>query len=261
MITSIKNPKIRIVRDLISAKKHRNAAQAMVLEGVRLVEEALKANAEIRQCMFSKNLSERGKSLLIEIEQRANQIEEVSPDLMDRISDTQTSQGILLICSTPAIPFPQTPDFILALDLIGDPGNLGTILRTAAALEIDGIFLTPGTTDPFAPKVLRAAMGAQLHLPICWKAAGEIKEFCSKTGHQLLLTISLMNCSRSCWEADLTQPICLVIGSEANGVSSELQLLSDACLRIPIGNKTESFNAAIAAGILMYEVKRQRNKK
>lgn len=258
MITSYKNPKIKIVRDLLEAKKNRESAGLMVLEGVRLAEEALDKAIGIQMCFFSESLSERGKKLLEQVAQATDQVEELPQDVMDRLSDTQHAQGILLVCTIPDLPFPPSPALIIALDRINDPGNLGTILRSAAALNADGILLTPGTTDPYSPKALRAAMGAQLQLPIRWQTAEEIKATCTSAKEPLSLTASLMDCPQACWETDLTGPLCLVIGNEANGISDELQGLADACVRIPIAEDTESFNAAIAAAILMYEIKRQR---
>jgi len=261
MITSYKNPKIKIVRDLLDAKKYRENEQMFVLEGVRLAEEAINKAVNIHMCFFSDSLSDRGKMLLEQVSQRTDQIEELPQSLMDRLSDTQHAQGILLVCGIPDLPFPQLPTLLIALDRINDPGNIGTILRTAAALHADGILLTPGTTDPYSPKALRAAMGAQLHLPIRWQDASDIKATCTKASAPLALVSSVMDCTHACWDVDLTAPLCLVIGNEANGISDALLSLSDSCVRIPIADNTESFNAAIAAAILMYEIERQRNKK
>ena len=261
MITSYKNPGIKLVRGLLDAKKHRESAGLMVLEGVRLAEEAISHKIKLKQCYFSANLSTRGKALLDQVTEQKTKIDELSQDLMDRLSDTQHAQGILLVCTIPEVPFREGPSFLLALDRINDPGNMGTILRTAAAMNVDGILLTPGTTDPFSPKALRAAMGAQLHIPIQWQDAKGIKKLCTSNQAPLVLVSTIMDCSQDCWEADLTAPMCLVIGNEANGISRELLALCDRCVRIPIADKTESLNAAIAAAILMYEITRQRKKK
>ncbi len=258
MITSYKNPRIKTVRDLLDSKKQRDTHQQMILEGVRLAEEAVRHQVQIQQCFFSANLSDRGKAVVKQISSDQVEIEEIPADLMDRLSDTQHAQGILLVCATPRTTFPQHPSYILALDRINDPGNMGTILRTAAALQFDGILLTPGTTDPFSPKALRAAMGTQLYLPIQWKEAQEIKAFCEAATTPLELTASVMDCPHTSWDMDLSGPLCLVIGNEAAGISKALLGLSDRCVKIPIAEETESFNAAVAAAILMYEIKRQR---
>ena len=262
MITAISNSKIKRVRDLINAKKHREREHKMVIEGVRLSEETLRANVEIDLCLYSENLSERGKKVIDRIKENGYNLENVSPVLMERISDTVTSQGILLVVPYPDIPLGKKIDSVIVLDRIQDPGNLGTILRTAAAMDIDAAFLIPGTADPFAPKVMRAAMGAQFYLPIQYKGAQEIFKFCKRENTlELMVVLADMNGTSACWDADLTAPICLVIGSEAQGFSDNIKKMSNASISIPMGPQMESLNASIAASILLYELKRQRMKK
>ncbi|MCD6356601.1 MAG: RNA methyltransferase [Anaerolineaceae bacterium] len=260
MITSISNQKVKWVRDLLSAKKHRDASRMMIVEGVRLAEEALSVNSTVHLCLYSKRLSERGRLVLEKIE-KTTTVDEVSPELMDRISDTKASQGILLILPYPNIPLPKQADPVLVLDKIQDPGNMGTILRTAAALGVGAALLTPGTTDPFAPKVMRSAMGAQFKLPIRWMDIEAIGHFCKqKEETQIDILIASADCPQSCWEKDLSKPICLVIGSEAKGVSDRMRQIADGCLKIPLVKDIESLNAAISAGILLYEIQHQRKK-
>ena len=262
MITSVKNTKIKIVRELLSAKKHREQTRIMIVEGVRLVEEALAANVAINFCLYSDRISERGKKVVRQIQALSYDAEEVSADLMDRVSDTKTSQGILLAASYPEVPLRKKVDPVVVLDGIRDPGNIGTILRTAAALDIGAILLTPGTTDPFSPKVMRAAMGAQFHLPIRYMSVQDIQKFCKGTnGIELSILLTDSNSLKPCWEADLSKPICIVIGSEAEGVSNNCWEIGDESISIPMGSLMESFNAAVAASILMYEIKRQRKYK
>ncbi len=259
MITSVKNTKIKITRELLSAKKHREQTRMMIVEGVRLAEEALAANAAINFCLYSDRISERGKKVVHKIQALSYDAEEVSADLMDRVSDTKTSQGILLAAPYPEVPLQKKVDPVLVLDGIRDPGNMGTILRTAAAMDIGAVMLTPGTTDPFSPKVMRAAMGAQFHIPIRYMGAQDIQKFCkSINGLDLSILLTNSNSLKTCWEADLSKPICIVIGSEAEGVSDNLREIGDEAISIPMGSLMESINAAIAASILIYEIKRQR---
>ena len=262
MITSVKNTKIKIVRELLSAMIHRKQTRMMIVEGVRLTEEALAANAAINFCLYSDRISERGKKVVRQIQALSYDAEEVSADLMDRVSDTKTSQGILLAAPYPEVPLRKKVDPVIVLDGIRDPGNIGTILRTAAAMDIGAILLTPGTTDPFSPKVMRSAMGAQFHLPIRYMSAQDIQKFCKGTnGIELSILLTDSNSLKTCWEADLSKPICIVIGSEAEGVSTNCCEISDESISIPMGSLMESFNAAVAASILMYEIKRQRKYK
>jgi len=259
MITSVKNTKIKIVRELLSAKKHREQTRMMIVEGVRLAEEALAANAAINFCLYSDRISERGKKVVHKIQALSYDADEVSADLMDRVSDTKTSQGILLAALYPEVPLTKKVDPVIVLDGIRDPGNMGTILRTAAAMDIGAVMLTPGTTDPFSPKVMRAAMGAQFHLPIQYMSAQDIHKFCKGiNGIELSIFLTNSNSLKTCWEADLSKPTCMVIGSEAEGVSSNFREIGDETISIPMGSLMESINAAIAASILIYEIKRQR---
>ena len=262
MITSVNNTKIKFVRKLLSAKKHREQSRMTIVEGVRLTKKAVAANAAINFCLYSDRLSERGKKVVRQIQALSYDAEEVSADLMDRVSDTKTSQGILLAAPYPEIPLQKMVDPAIVLDGIRDPGNLGTILRTAAAMDVEAVLLTPGTTDPFSPKVMRAAMGAQFHLPIRYMSAQDIQKFCkSINGIELSILLTDSNSLKTSWEADLSIPICIVIGSEADGVSANLREIGDESISIPMGSLMESFNAAVAASILMYEIKRQRKDK
>ena len=259
MITSAKNTKIKRVRDLLGAKKHRDQNRTTVIEGVRLAEEALAANSTVDFCLYSNRTSHRGKKVIREIQALSFTAEEVSVDLLDRISDTKTSQGILLVIPYPDVPLQKEVDPVIVLDGIHDPGNLGSILRTAAAMDFKAVLLTPGTTDSFSPKVMRAAMGAQFHLPIRTMDAQEVRSFCKKiNGLELSIILTDMNSVEACWAADLTKPTCIVVGSEAQGISDDIREIGDANISVPMGSLMESFNAAAAASILMYEIKRQR---
>jgi TrmH family RNA methyltransferase len=143
----------------------------------------------------------------------------------------------------------------LILDGVRDPGNLGAILRTAAAAGVDAVLLPPETADPYAPKVVRAGMGAHFHLAIHslqWDAirtvCGSLQIFLAHSEGALLYT-----------EADFTQPLALIIGGEAHGAGPEIQALHPAAVRIPMPGRAESLNAAVAAGILIFEVVQQRS--
>ena len=259
MITSVNNNKIKKVRELLSARKHRDQTRMMVVEGVRLAEEALKANTAINFCLYSGHISERGKKVVRQIQALSYDTEEVSTDLMNRISDTKTPQGILLAAPYPEVSLQKKVDPVIVLDRIRNPGNMGTILRTAAAMDVGAVILTPETTDPFSPKVMRAAMGAQFHLPIRFMGIQDIQKFCKSLNEiELSILLTDSSSSKSCWETDLSKPICIVIGSEADGISANLMEIGDESISIPMGSLMESFNAAVAASILMYEIKRQR---
>ena len=262
MITSIQNPKVKLVRGLLASKKERDETGSFIIEGVRLAEEAVHAGSHPKFILFSSQLSARGHEILDNLSDQNCEIEEIAPELMDRISDTQTSQGILMaLPALKTIPG-NSHTFVLALDMVRDPGNMGTLLRSAAALGVEAVILTPESADPYSPKVLRSAMGAHFKLTISTMTPDEILAYC-KTSNTPALDILLADSEKGkvCWEEDLTRPMCVVIGGEAAGAGEGLRKIVDESVRIPMLNTTESYNAAVAGSILMYEVFRQRTAK
>jgi len=253
MISSSQNPKIKSARALSGRPKERRQAEAFLAEGVRLVEEACAANWPFRFVLYSDELSERGNALIGKLEEKKIDIEKVESKLLQSLSETETSQGIIAVLDDFRIPLPQTPDFILIPDAIRDPGNLGTLLRTADAAGVQAALIPPETTDAFAPKVLRAGMGAHFRLPVETMGWDEIRE--QTKGLQLFLAD--MN-GESCWETDFRRPLALIVGGEAEGASGQARSLAGAFVKIPMAGRTESLNAAAAGSVLMFEVMRQR---
>lgn len=255
MITSNQNLKVKLVRALMGRSKERREAGAFVVEGVRLFEEVVKAKWPIQFVLFDEMLSERGKSKVEGLRSKGVEVEEVSPSVMKSISETDAPQGVLAVVEHYQLPIPNPLNFILIPDQIRDPGNLGTLLRSAAATGAQAVLIPPETTDAFAPKVVRAGMGAHFRLPIRVMSWEEIAEFVRLEGLKVL--IADMD-GVSCWETDLRQPIVLVIGSEADGASESARNLADGKIRIPMSGEVESLNAGVAGSVLMFEVQRQR---
>ena len=259
MITSIQNSKVKLIRGLLSSKKDRDESGLYGIEGVRLAEEALNAGVQLEFVLFTNQLSDRGRDVIRSLIANQFEAEEISSDLMDRISDTQTSQGVLLVVHSSQARLGDSLNLVLALDKVRDPGNLGTLLRSAAALGVQAVLLTPGSADAYAPKVLRSGMGAHFKLKIASMSPEEIHTFCKHTNKQLLdILLADSGKGRICWEEDLTRPLCLVIGGEAAGAADDLRQIIDASVHIPMLDNTESYNAAVAGSILMYETFRQR---
>ena len=254
MISSNQNPKIKLARALTGRPKERREAEAFLAEGVRLVEEALAANWPFRFVLHLDELSERGKKLIEKLEDRKIDVEKVENALLQSLSETETSQGILAVLNNSSLPIPQSPNFILIPDSIRDPGNLGTLLRTADAAGVQAVLIPPETTDAFAPKVVRAGMGAHFRLPIQSMSWDEIRE--RTKGLQVYLAD--MD-GQSCWDTDFRQPLALIVGGEAEGASEQSRKLANAFVKIPMAGKTESLNAAVAGSVLMLEVMRQRS--
>jgi RNA methyltransferase, TrmH family len=257
MISSAHNAKIQLARALISRPKERREQASFVAEGVRLVEEAANAGWPFRFGLYTEELNERGKRLVETLQARNIPCEEVSQDLFNAISDTHTSQGLLAVLNLPHSSPSKDLSFALILDAIRDPGNLGTLLRTAAAAGVETVFLPPETTDAFAPKVVRAGMGAHFHLPIQSLSWEEIQA----QVHGLAVYLAETEAKLSCWEADLKAPLALIIGGEAEGASQPARELATDFISIPMQAKAESLNAAMAGAILMFEVVRQRSQK
>lgn len=256
MITSNQNPKIKLVRALLGRPKERREAGAFVVEGVRLVEEAAKGDWRFEIVLYDETLSERGRLQIEGLRLKGVDVEEVSPSVMKSISETEAPQGILAVVEYLQLPIPQSPNFILIPDQVRDPGNLGTLLRSAAAAGVQAVLIPPETTDAFAPKVLRSGMGAHFRLPIQEMSWSEIE----KAVAGMRVYVADMD-GRSCWETDLRQPVALIIGSEAEGVSEFARKVANGKISIPMKGETESLNAGVAGSVLMFEVIRQRNQK
>ena len=207
MITSSQNSKIKLVRALLGRVKERREANAFVIEGVRLVEEAADRKWLFRFVLYDETLNERGKSLIEGLIARSVEVDQISSSLMQGLSQTETPQGILAVILLIDLPIPTSPNFIVIADQIRDPGNLGTILRSAAAAGVQAVIIPPETTDPFSPKVVRAGMGAHFQLAAHSTTWENIHAYTK--GLQVYLAD--MD-GQSCWETDLRQPLALIIG-------------------------------------------------
>ncbi|HQU35837.1 MAG TPA: RNA methyltransferase, partial [Anaerolineales bacterium] len=185
MITSNQNSKVKLVRALLGRAKERREVGMFVVEGVRLIEEAVKGDWRLETVLYDDSLSERGKSQVESLKSKGIEVEEISTDLMKSISETETPQGILAILQFSNPPISTPLDFVLIPDQIRDPGNLGTLLRSAAATGVQAVLLPPETTDAFAPKVLRAGMGAHFRVPIREMGWEEIEQVCKLANEQM----------------------------------------------------------------------------
>lgn len=252
MITSSQNSRIKLVRALLGRAKERREANAFAVEGVRLVEEAETRNWRFRFALYDSSINERGKSIVERLTLRGVEAEEVSESIMKSLSDTETPQGILAVLEFSNVPIPNSANFILIPDQIRDPGNLGTLIRSAAATGVQAVLLPPETTDAFAPKVVRSGMGAHFRLPIHSLSWEDIQV--QTKGLQIYLAD--MD-GQSCWETDLRTPLALIVGGEAEGASETARKLATK-ISIPMAGDVESLNAGVAGSVLMFEVVRQR---
>jgi TrmH family RNA methyltransferase len=256
MITSKHNSKVQLVRALLGRTKETRQTGAFVVEGVRLLEEALAAGWPFQFVLVGERLSERGTSLMAELRARRVEIEIIADDLIQSIAETDSSQGMLAVLNRVTLPIPQPLSFVLIPDQIRDPGNLGTLLRTAFAAGVQAVLLPPETTEAFAPKVVRAGMGAHFRIPIHQLVWDEIR----MTTQGLIIHLADMEGAISCWQADLCHPLALIIGGEADGASQAARDLATSVISIPMPGTSESLNASVAGAILMFEVVRQRSR-
>ncbi len=254
MISSVQNPKIKRIRLLQSQSRSRKKELAFIVEGVRLLEEALNTFQIPELVIYTSDLDPRSQKMLRAFLKQNITCEEVSEEVIKAASDTKTPQGILAILPLKPLLLPAETDFLMIADEIRDPGNLGTLLRTAQAAGADGFLLSPGTVDPFSPKVIRAGMGAHFRLPILscsWEKIRQVTDGLTVFGAD-------MEGGSRIWDADLSRPLALIVGGEAHGPGKHSRDLADAWLHIPMNAGSESINAAAAGAVLMFEVRRQR---
>ena len=256
MITSTRNAKIALARKLHTQTKARRAAGAFVIEGVRLAEEALAAGWPARWVLYDASLSGRGWEAVSAWERRGVAVEEAADYVLRTASDTQNPQGILALIDVQEIRLPARLDFVLVLDGVRDPGNLGTILRTAAAAGVGAVFLPPGGADPWSSKAVRAGMGAHFRLPIYELDWAALESRLAEAGMQVYLAAA--GEGQSYADCDFRAPSALIVGGEATGAGAQAERLAGTHIHIPMPGGMESLNAAVAAAVLMFEVVRQR---
>jgi len=252
IITSKDNRYIKAARALGSAKGR--AEQGMMpVEGLRLAEEALSAGAELGFALVTEQLSAnpRGAALVDKLEQSGCPLLQVPEKLLMQVADTEHPQGIFLAVRRAAKPLPKQGRCFVVCDRLADPGNLGTIFRTALAAGVDGLLLTPGCAAWDSPKVVRSSMGAVFRLPIYAAPEAELLEILREQGARVLLTAA--DGAERFDRIELATPHAWVMGSEAAGCSDFWHEAADAKVYLPMAEGAESLNVAVAAGILMYQ--------
>lgn len=257
-ITSKDNELIKHIRKL-KDKKYRDESNEYVVEGVKLVEEAVKENAKIKQiivCEDTTRTYEIPTHIMLEIAKY--ECISVSDKIFNIITQVTNPQGIMAIIEKNAqnAKIDYTQDIIVVLNDVQDPGNLGTILRTVDSIGLNQIIVSKGTADAFNSKVVRSTMGAIFRIKIIEveNLAQAIKEM---RKHHFKLMVTSLQTKNSIYDIDFYKKI-IVIGNEANGVSKEIQDMADEKAKIPMLGRTESLNASVAAGVVMYEYVRQK---
>lgn len=256
MITSTTNSKVKLARAL-HRRRRRYQARLFLVEGVRLLEEVVRAGVQPALVFYTAGLcaDARGQALLNRLGTLTDELYEVSDRVMRTIADTITPQGIVAIVPFPDRSSPKKPTLTLIVDGLQDPGNLGSLLRSAAAAGVDHVILTSNSVDPYNPKVVRAGMGAHFHLPLTISENWD--EIAKLTAGQAVW-IADVGAQRAYCDIDWTRPAALVIGSEAHGAGAEAHRLATGHIAIPMAGEVESLNAAVAASVILFEARRQR---
>lgn len=252
-ITSIKNDKIKELRKLYQ-KKYRKSKSQFILEGLRLIRGAYKSGADLEKIFLTKDYYENHKSESFIINNE-NKIVYVSDNLISEVADTDNPQEIIAVVNEPQTNLDEVlnKEYILVLDRIQDPGNMGTIFRTAAAAGFQSIIISKGSVDVFNLKVLRSSVGAIYSLPFVKDI--ELNELTESLKEQALTTYAAdLNTDNYYNEISYGTPLALILGNEAGGIRSEILDLADEKIKIPLKSNIESLNAGVAAGVIMFEI-------
>ena len=243
-ITSRKNPLLQQVKKLLSSKKAREEAGLFAADGTKLLAEAVRYFPGLDTVILSDGVEAKVPETV--------RVIRVPGDVMESISPMASPQGALFLCKLPEKKAFAPKQGMLLLDGIQDPGNLGTILRTADALDIP-VVLLEGCADPYSHKVVRASMGAVFRTDVVQSGWAEVKAACAEAGISVGVT-ALSDRAKDLRQAELKK-MAVVIGSEGQGVRKEILDSADAELIIPMNPRCESLNAAVAATIVMWQMK------
>ena len=260
-ISSKDNSLIKHIKRL-KEKKYRDEYSEYIIEGLKLIKEAIQESANIKHIVVCDGCdnSEMIESHL-KYEMARLDFIYVPQNIFKMLSDVENPQGVMAVIGKPSkeIDIDINEDIILALDDIQDPGNLGTILRTADSVGLKQILVSKGTADAYNPKVVRSTMGAIFRVKVieCDSLKDNLKNL-QNNGYNVMTTS--LKAKKSIYEVDYKKKI-IVIGNEANGVSKDIINLADEKVIIPMLGKTESLNASVATGVILYEYVRQKLQK
>jgi len=240
----------------LKERKNRNKSNKYIIEGFRLVQEAFKAKVNIDCLIVTKDGAEKIDQFLLKHITEDLKIYEISDNLFKELISTESPQGILAVINMNIMPVLANGNFYLLCDKLQDPGNLGTIIRTAHAAGVQGIILTKGTVDIYNEKAIRSTMGSIFYIPIHYDDDNlSLVKSLKDEGFNLVVTS--LDTDKDFFEEDLRGKTILTVGNEGNGVSAEVLDLADTKVKIPMPGNAESLNVAIATSVIMYEKVRQ----
>ncbi|SHH24292.1 23S rRNA (guanosine(2251)-2'-O)-methyltransferase RlmB [Tepidibacter thalassicus] len=256
-ITSKENEKIKYIKSLLKSKK-RLQEKKYIIEGYRILNQAIECSADIDYVVFTDEFlnKEEHKKFIDFLMDNGFKLYKTTNKLFKGITDTEKPQGILAVVKYKEYDLDEilnsNSNFFIILDRIQDPGNMGTIIRTADAAGVYGVILLKGCVDVYNPKVIRSTMGSIFNMPII-QANEEIIDDLKEKGFNIVS--SYLNTDNYYHSVNYGDKVALVIGNEGNGIKDEIINKSDILVKIPIYGKAESLNAAMASGILMYEIR------
>lgn len=243
-ISSAKNPQVKQWKKLLT-KKERDRSGTFLVEGFHLVEEALMEN-RINEIIVHENVE-----LPIKWNYHDIPVTQVTDEVIHALTETEAPQGVLAVCEQTKMELTSFKGKrLLLVDAVQDPGNLGTMIRTADASGMDAVIVGEGSVDIYNPKVLRSAQGSHFHLPVL---RGNLEEWMSQLAeNQIPIFGTALENAKVYTEVKPEESFALLVGNEGNGVNPELLKKTSANLYIPIFGKSESLNVAVATGILLY---------
>jgi RNA methyltransferase, TrmH family len=257
MLTSLQNPLVKQMRKLHQGKARREQA-LFLLEGTHLLQEACAVGYPLQTVCYTADWQQRHPALQQQLQQQAQRVELVSPAVIQAVATTVNPDGVVATAAQrTAWPQAQSPlQLGLALEAIQDPGNLGAIFRTAAAVSVDQVWIGAQSVDLEHPKLLRASAGQWFRLPIqpSLELSSDLRTLQAQ-GVQVIATSPTAELTY--WQVDFSRPSIVLLGNEGAGLSAELTQLADLAVQIPLAAGVESLNVAVAAALILYEARRQ----
>jgi RNA methyltransferase, TrmH family len=261
LITSAANPAVKRVR-LLADRRHRRRERAFVVQGIQPVWQAVEAGADVELLIVAPGLLRHaGAAAMVAGQEAAGvRVARLSDELFGRIAARDGPSGLAAIVRSAPVPVGDLaagPDSVFtAVHEAGNPGNVGTIIRTASAAGAAGVILIGSSADPYDPAAVKASMGALFTVPVATaQTAAEFLSWARQAG--LTVAATSAGASVTCWEADYRLPLVVLLGSEGAGLPGDLLAAADTRVAIPMTGTAESLNLAVAAGILLYEIRRR----
>ena len=254
IIESKSNSLFKNLKKLKDKKKYRDEKKQYIIEGFRFVKEAIKSNTCLECVIFTEDFYKKEKEFIDSLEKLNIKLVIMTKILLDEICDTENPQGIIAVAEFKDSVL-NLGNMIILIDKVQDPGNMGTIIRTAHAVGASSIIITKGTVDIYNDKVLRSYMGSIFYIPIIEDYNLDLVKKLKNQGYRLL--VSSLQGENNFFEEDLKGKVIIAVGNEGNGVSDEVYNISDVKVKIPMPGNSESLNVAIATSVMMYEKLRQ----